>query len=309
MKYKDWLSTWLEVYVKPVMKEKTYSAYANIVRLHIIPSLGEYELEDLGPLLVQQFVTKKLTFGNLKTGKGLSVNTVNSIIAVIQGSLETAYLLGKSSKYEMNKIKRPKNQEKTIVCFTKEEQKTIERAVMTDKRNKMKGIVLCLYTGLRIGELLALEWTDVDFQKAELRINKTCHDGKNEYGELCRITNSPKTSSSNRVIPLPMQMVPVLRELKKNCNSKYVISDKGEGISIRSYQRSFELLQKKLNIHHHGFHVLRHTFATRAIENGMDIKSLSEILGHKTPAITLNRYVHSLMEYKRSMMNKLGKIF
>lgn len=172
MKYKDWLSTWLEVYVKPVMKEKTYSAYANIVRLHIIPSLGEYELEDLGPLLVQQFVTKKLTFGNLKTGKGLSVNTVNSIIAVIQGSLETAYLLGKSSKYEMNKIKRPKNQEKSIACFTKEEQKTIERAVMTDKRNKMKGIVLCLYTGLRIGELLALEWTDVDFQKAELNIRQ-----------------------------------------------------------------------------------------------------------------------------------------
>ena len=78
-------------------------------------------------------------------------------------------------------------------------------------------------------------------------------------------------------------------------------------ISVRSYQRTFELLQKKLHIPHRGFHVLRHTFATRALECGMDVKTLSEILGHKNPTVTLNRYVHSLMDHKRMMMNRLGK--
>ena len=96
--------------------------------------------------------------------------------------------------------------------------------------------------------------------------------------------------------------------MKKNSNSEFVISGgKGKLLTVRSYQRSFELLQKRIGIERKGFHALRHTFATRAIECGMDIKSLSEILGHKNPNVTLNRYVHSLMDHKRAMMDKLGK--
>ena len=185
----------------------------------------------------------------------------------------------------------------------------IEKAVMSDKRNKMKGIILCLYTGIRLGELLALEWSDINFGKSEMIVNKTCHDSRNKDGLFCRVTNLPKTVTSRRVIPIPMQILPVLRELKRCSSSKYVVTNGDSIISVRSYQRSFELLQKKLNIPHRGFHALRHTFATRAIENGMDVKSLSEILGHKSPAITLNRYVHSLMVHKKTMMNRLGKLF
>lgn len=231
------------------------------------------------------------------------------IITVIQGSMATAHLLELTDRYEMDKLKRPKAKEKPIECFTPTEQKQIEQAVMSDKREKMKGIVLCLYTGLRIGELLALEWSDIDFSKAELTVSKTCHDGKNKDGVFCRITDTPKTSHSRRVIPLPKQILPFLREMKKHSTSQFVVSGEKDAIlSVRSYQRSFELIQKKLGIPRRGFHALRHTFATRAIECGMDIKSLSEILGHKNPMITLNRYVHSLMDHKRAMMDKLGKI-
>ena len=309
MVYKEWLVEWLEIYIRPSLKEKTYIQYSDIVRLHLIPKLGDYELKDLTPLTIQRFVTDKLESGNLKNGKGLSANTVNGIIAVIQGSLEMAYVLGLIQQYEMNKLKRPKSQEKPVECFTQEEQKKIEKAVMSDKRDKMKGIILCLYTGIRLGELLALEWSDIDFSKAELTVSRTCHDSKNKKGEFCRVTNLPKTATSRRVIPIPIQILPILREIKKRSSSKYVIANGDSFISVRSYQRSFELLQKKLNIHHHGFHALRHTFATRAIENGMDVKSLSEILGHKSPTITLNRYVHSLMSHKKMMMNRLGKLF
>ena len=309
MIYKDWLVDWLTNYVRPSTKEKTYSRYADVVYQHLIPKLGDYELQELTPLIVQRYITELLQNGNLKTGQGLSANSVNSIITVIQGSMATAHLLELTDRYEMDKLKRPKAKEKPIECFTPTEQKQIEQAVMSDKREKMKGIILCLYTGLRIGELLALEWSDIDFGKAELTVSKTCHDGKNKDGVFCRITDTPKTSHSRRVIPLPKQILPFLREMKMHSTSQFVVSGEKDAIlSVRSYQRSFELIQKKLGIPRRGFHALRHTFATRAIECGMDIKSLSEILGHKNPMITLNRYVHSLMDHKRAMMDKLGKI-
>ena len=179
----------------------------------------------------------------------------------------------------------------------------IEQALLTDKRSKMLGILICLYTGLRVGELLALEWTDINFSKNELFVNKTCHDrGKS------RVTTPPKTTSSIRIIPIPKQLIPLLKQLKKQSKSQFVISENGKYISVRSYQRSFELLLKRLGIAHQGFHSLRHTFATRALECGMDVKTLSEILGHKNATVTLNRYAHSLMDHKREMMNRLGKL-
>ena len=294
MQYKYWLTEWLLNYVKPTAKVKTYNRYSDIVDHHLIPKLGDYEVEELTPLVVQKIITELLEKGNLKNGKGLSANSVNTIISVIQSSMNTAFLLGITSKYEMNKLKRPKFSEKPVECFSSDEQIKLEQAVMRDKREKMKGVIICLYTGLRIGELLALKWSDIDFKKAELTVNKSCHDGINKNGTFCRITDTPKTDTSKRIIPLPKQLVVFLREMKKNSNSEFVVSGgKGKLLTVRSYQRSFELLQKRLGIERKGFHALRHTFATRAIECGMDIKSLSEILGHKNPNVTLNRYVHS----------------
>lgn len=307
MTYKEWLSNWLANYVLPNYKPRTCERYTDIVSQHIIPKLGDYELSELTPYIVQQFVTELITHGNLKTGKGLAANTVNAIITVIQQSMETAHHMKFTDVYEMNNLKRPKLEEKPVVCFTVAEQRRIEQAVREDKRDKMLGVLICLYTGLRIGELMALEWDDIDFQKRELRVTKSCHDGKDKNGKICRVTGTPKTSHSNRVIPLPKQLIPILRDMKKRSNSSLVITDKGKIPSVRAYQRSFELLLCRIGVPHHGFHSLRHTFATRAIECGMDVKSLSEILGHKNSTVTLNRYVHSMMEYKTSMMDKLGK--
>ena len=308
MRYQDWLMDWLNNYVEPSVKPKTYERYSDIISKHLIPRLGECQIEELTPIIVQRYITELMQRGNLKTGKGLSPNSVNSVIAVIQGSMETAYTLGLVKEYTMNKIKRPKAQEKQVTCFTLSEQKLLEEAVRKDRRIKMIGVLLCLYTGLRLGELIALEWTDVDLSKAELHVNKTCFYGKNNNGGYRRYINEPKTLSSVRVIPFPKQLLPILREAKKRSQSPYVVADGEEPVSVRSYQRSFELLQKKLKIPRRGFHSLRHTFATRALECGMDVKTLSEILGHKNPTITLNRYVHSLMEHKRDMMNRLGKL-
>ena len=302
MLYKEWLETWLENYIKPSSKSRTYTRYSELVRQHLT-GVGDYQLTDLTPLILQQFVMNLLQNGNLKTQRGLSANSVNTIISVMQGSLKTAFTLGLITENVGSKIQRPKITEKQIECFTVTEQKQIEQFVLTNKKEKLYGIVVCLYTGLRIGELLALKWCDIDFNKGLLRVNRTCYD-------TChgRVDDTPKTKTSIRMIPIPKQIMPLFKELKKLSHADYVLTDHDQIISVRSYQRSFELLLKRLKITHKGFHALRHTFATRALECGMDVKTLSEILGHKNSQITLNRYAHSLMDHKIDVMNKLGKL-
>ncbi len=206
MQYKEWLDEWLETYVKPTSKIRTYERYQINVNMHIKRGLGEYELNELTPIIIQRYITQLLNKGNSKTGEGLSVNSVNGIITIIKSTLKLAYELGLTKEYIGERIKRPKMQVKTVECFTLVEQKKIEQAVLNSKKEKLFGIVLCLYTGLRIGELLALEWTDIDFSKGILYVNKTCYDGKDKGGNFCRITDTPKTSSSKREIPLPKQL-------------------------------------------------------------------------------------------------------
>lgn len=303
MKYIDWLIQWLENYIHPSVKVRTYERYRLIVEQHIKDKIGSIELDGLSPLVLQRLITSLLQNGNKKTGKGLSASSVNAVISVIQSSLKTAHLLGLAKEYAADKIKRPKLAEKPVECFTIAEQKQIEQAILNGKKDKLYGILLCLYSGLRIGELIALQWSDIDFTKGILTVSKSCHDSKNGL-----IIDEPKTATSRRVIPLPKQLLPILKDVKKRSDSSFVVSADGKPVSVRSYQRSFELLLKKLKIPHKGFHSLRHTFATRALECGMDVKTLSEILGHKNPTVTLNRYAHSLMEHKADMMNRLGKL-
>ncbi|MCD7728718.1 MAG: site-specific integrase, partial [Clostridia bacterium] len=169
MKYKDWLNTWLELYVKPVVKIQTYDKYTRNVRVHIAPSLGYYELEQLRAEVLQRFVVNK--------AETLSPNTVNGLVTVLQKSLNMAVVLGICATQFADKIVRPKAKERKVECFTMAEQKKIEKAVLESKKGKMLGVVLCLYTGLRIGELLALQWSDIDFKKGIVYINKSCHWG------------------------------------------------------------------------------------------------------------------------------------
>lgn len=308
MKYKEWLNIWLENYVKPSAKRRTIESYERIIQKQIGGVLGKKELTDLTAINIQMFVTELLKNGNRTTKKGLAASSVNTVITVMQSSLKAAVKLGYISENVAEGIKRPKIKGEEIVCFTISEQRKIEQAALSDKRAKMFGVVLCLYTGVRIGELLALTWKDVDLQKGVISITKTCHDKASECG--CeRILDEPKTTSSKRIIPLPKQLIPYMRRLKRSEKSEYVVSFNGKPITIRSYQRSFEFFLKKNKIQHKNFHSLRHTFATRALECGMDIKTLSEVLGHKSATVTLNRYAHSLIKHKHEMMNKLGKIF
>ncbi len=308
MKYQKWLEEWQEHYVRIATKQRTAARYADLISNHIVPQIGNCEISEISAINLQKLVSQLLSCGNKKTGKGLSSSTVNSIVTVMQSSLSVAHGLGLILHNPASNIKRPKLTEKRVECFTILEQKQIEQAVFSDMRPIMFGIVLCLYTGLRIGELLALTWQDIDFTNGMLSVTKTCYDGKNAQGRFERIVDSPKTQSSSRVIPLPKKILLFLSEIKRKEQTEWVIVKKETPPSVRTYQRTFASLLQKLHIAHRGFHALRHTFATRAIECGIDVKTLSEILGHQNANITLNRYAHSLWEHKIDMMNKLSNL-
>ncbi len=192
MKYGIWLDEWFCNYIRPSSKRRTCERYSEIIEKRLKVKLGEYELDELTPLVLQRYITELIESGNMKTGKGLAANSVNGIITVIQNSLKLAYALGTIKEYAADKIRRPKTKEKEVTCFTLSEQKKIERAALAGKKTKWLGIVVCLYTGLRIGELLALEWKDVDFQKGMLTVSKSRHEGKDENGRYAHIVESPK---------------------------------------------------------------------------------------------------------------------
>ena len=300
MKLKELLEVWLERYMKHTIKIRTYNRYKGICELHLIKDLGEYELDELKPNVLQDFLLKKID-------DHYSTNTIKGIVSVLKQALKLAITLEFVDKEYCSNLKMPSSEEKEISVFNKKEQLVIESFCLNHKKRNYMGIVICLYTGIRLGELLALTWDDIDFNSNLLTINKTSYSSK-VNGKTQIIVDKPKTKKSNRVIPLPNQLVKLLKIIKKESNSKYVITTRNSGIvGNRSYQRTFKFILKKVNVPYRNFHSLRHTFATNAIELGMDVKTLAEILGHTNAMITLNRYSHSLLNYKIEMMNKLGK--
>ena len=307
MKLNELLDIWLNKYTKYSLKLRTYNLYLNICDKHIKPVLGDYYVEDLTPNIIQDFMIEKIEHGNLNTGKQLSSNTVISIVSVLKQALKLAYNLEMIEKDISSKIKLPSCKEKEVDAFERTEQKKLESFCLNSKEN-YKGIVICLYTGIRLGELLALTWDDFDNDKGTLSINKTlCTIKINDKNTL--YIDSPKTNNSKRIIPLPQSLIFELEKMKQASTSKYIITTRyNTMVDPRTYQRTFKSILRKCDIKEKNFHSIRHTFATRALETGMDVKTLSDILGHKNSMITLNRYSHSMFDYKMEMMNKLGRM-
>ncbi len=299
MLYKEWLDEWLELYVRPSVKERTYEKYRCQAEKYLLPGLGGCELGALTAIRLQKFSASL---------PDLAASTINGVLSLLKSSLKAAVSLGVTDKQFSDTIIRPKPRGKKVVCFGKGEQKKIEKYILGHHAPHLCGILLTLYTGLRIGELLALTWDDVDLRRGMLTVTKTCYDGW-ENGHYRKFFDTAKTQSSERVIPLPRRITAYLREIKRSTEGEFVVAGKTEyGAQVRTYQRTFEHLLDKLGIAHKGFHALRHTFATRALEMGMDVKTLAEILGHKNPMMTLQRYAHSLMEHKKEMMDKIGRL-
>lgn len=308
MKVQELFNIWLNCYTKPFVKIRTYLKYEYVLNQHINPYLGNILLELVDEKVIHEYICYLLNKKNKVNNLNLSINTIYGIVQVLKQGFKLAFKLDLIIKNPTLNIKLPKLEEKEVLALTRDEQKRIEKYCLESKKQNYIGIIICLYTGIRLGELLALTWEDIDFNKRIISINKTSYSVKvNNVYKI--IIDKPKTAKSIRVIPVPTKLLDILLSYKNKSNFKYVVCNKKESIlENRSYQRTFKLILNKCNIKQYNFHCLRHTFATRALELGVDVKTLSEILGHTNVSITLNRYAHSLLEHKMKEMSKFDEL-
>jgi len=303
------LTEWLEIYQKEHIKARTYSRYQGLITMHIVPTLGHKNITELGRREIQEFLAQQKKNGNMRNGKKLSAASTNMMLSVLNLAFGYACDMGYIEQNPCMRVRRTKAETKKIEAFTVEEQRALETEILRSHDKRLHGILLCLYTGMRIGELLGLTWSDIDFDKGIVKITKTVYREKNGSGAWQLCVDTPKTKASDRVIPLPEYITNMLRQDHESTQTPYVVENKkSERMSIRSYQYIFEKLTERAGVRKLNFHALRHTFATRAIECGMDIKTVADIMGHQNASITLNRYAHCMLDHKIEMMQKLPRI-
>ena len=277
------LTEWLEFYQKEHIKARTYSRYQGLITMHIVPALGDRSISEVGRREIQEFLTQQKRDGNMRNGEKLSATSTNMMLRVLNLAFEYACDMEYVEENPCVRVRRTKAETKKIEAFTVEEQRAIESEIARSGDRRLHGILLCLYTGLRIGELLGLTWNDVDLDRGVIKITKTVYREKDESGTWQLCVDTPKTKASDRVIPLPEYITNMFRKDYETAHTLYVVENKkGERMSIRSYQYIFEKLTERAEVRKLNFHALRHTFATRAIECGMDIKTVADIMSIKT---------------------------
>ncbi len=308
--YKDWIYEWL-IEKREYIKESTYANYSNNIFNHIIPKLGEYSLAEIDHKILQEFLLDLFKNGKSNRNGGLSEKTIKDISIILKGSLKKAINEGKMKHIELTFHYPKSNIEKNIYILTKKEQNKITDYVINNLSSKNIGLLISLYSGIRIGELCALKWEDIDFKKSLIYINKTMQriyiKGKDNNTSKIIIT-SPKTKNANREIPINKNFLELLKKIKSSKNN-YILTDTEKYLEPRSYRKHFEKVLKELKIKHFNFHSLRHTFATNCISLGVDYKTVSEILGHSNVNITLNLYVHPRLSQKKKCIDLVCKVF
>lgn len=201
-----------------------------------------------------------------------------------------------------------------VSVFSIREQKTLQKAIQSSPDNRTFGVLICFYTGIRLGELCGLKWRDIDPDTGIMSISRTVTRIRNPeaYGSKTILWEGPpKSRTSVRKIPLPRFLLEQLKDYRTASTNEecYVLSGKTVPFDPRTYQRLYKGLLKKADIKERKFHAIRHTFATRALEMGVDIKTLSELLGHSNVSITLNIYAHSLIEQKMKAIEKFNEMY
>lgn len=286
---------WLHIMSKRI-KDSTLANYHMKVIKHIIPELGDRRFSSITRKDIYSFIDNKIN-------EGLSIRYVTDIIVLFKSIVKYA-----NTEYNLKNIIEgiimPKNRKNEVRILSEKEQNILVDHINNNSNHTTLGVAVSLYTGLRIGELCALKWSDIDLKKRILTVNRTIQRIQSfDGGKKTKvIITEPKSESSKRSIPIPDHLVKMLSKFKDN-NEHYVMTGGINPLEPRNMQYRFAKLLKNVNLPSVHFHSLRHAFATKAVELGFDIKTLSEILGHSTVELTLNRYVHSSFDRKRMCMD------
>lgn len=282
-----------------ITKESTYSNYVFKVERHLIPSFGNINFNKLTPEMIYTFIRKK-------KDSGLSDKYISDLIVVMKNMTKYIAKMHHCDDPIAN-AELPKQEKREIKLYSKSEQSRLKSILLSNIDITKAIILFTLYTGVRIGEICGVKWTDIDFTTKTLRIERTIQRigvcGQDRKTQL--IVSTPKSKSSNRVIPLPEFLLQILKAFKQSDVNTFIVTGSYELPDPRTLRYRFEKLLAANGLRKIKFHSLRHMFATNCIELGFDVKTLSEILGHSSVEITLNRYVHSSMERKRQCMDML----
>ncbi len=287
---------WLK-YKKNTVKKSTYYNYSYSVAKYLYPSFAGKN------------ITKIKNYNNFieELSDTLSPKTVRDIVTKLK-EIINFYEEEHNTKINVKKMSLPKLNKKGIQILSNKEKQKLEKYCIQQNDLKSLGILICLNTGLRVGEVCALRWENVDFETRRIHVEKTIERiYSKEENKTIVIIDTPKSITSVRTIPINSKLYNILKQIRgKSKKTDFVLAGSSEHyVEPRNYQYHFKEILKRSKVKKYKFHTLRHTFATNCIEAGMDIKSLSEILGHADVSITLNIYVHSSDKIKRKYLEKI----
>ena len=323
MLFSEYVKAWL-LQEKMLAKITTYANYTQKMYTHILPYFGQIELGEIDRKTVQAFVFDMLSRKPMKVGlESYSVRFVKDLVVTLKTALNDA-AREELIPRKVFEIKYPRDlRTKEVPTFTKEQQKKIVEGIYKEieipprnfrNKNILIGIAISLYTGLRIGEVCGLKLSDIDFKRKELSVNRTVfvagvRDEKGITKDVCSI-QTPKTVHSIRCVPISKSLMDILKLIKprsKNKQDFFITSGKEKPQSPRDLRVAYKSFLMRQGIPYIKFHALRHTFATRCIEAGIDPKTVSSILGHATPAITLSIYCHPAENLRRKCVEAFAK--
>ena len=322
----EWLENWLTTYAYIKVRASTYASYQAYINNHIAPYIGGVKLQKLTTEQLQLFFNEKAKNGRLDGKGGLSPKTIRNMYNMLHEALQQAVTNKYLSVNVSGGVVLPSRQTPDIIVFKPEEQAAILEACKKERLGF--AIELDFMTGLRIGELCALKWSDFDFtekifdvRRTLQRIQKKTSDIGEKSAKTQIVEGDTKTKNGKRVIPITDVMYHKLMQHRSRQNFEKLRLGKGYadygyvfanefGYAVEpSYIRDvYERILKSAGVSHYKFHTIRHTFATRAIENGAPVKIVSEILGHSSVQLTMDVYCHPSVSAKRSVMEKLEKL-
>lgn len=292
----DWSLGWLAKQEKKV-KPNTYISYESKMKNHIFPMLGDIELSNLTSSELQEVVDQ--------LGEKLSISSLRAVFRVLRTCLNDAVKEERISSNPLDRVEFPTEDRSEVKAFTLEEQKRIIAAI-TDY--KYLPILTAIHTGLRIGEISGLKWEDINWTERILYVRNNAQRVKVKKGDKHSklVITSPKTALSQRVVPISDQLFEVLEISRQSSNSEFVFSSKGGPLDPRTIRNRFKKIKERAQVPDLPFHALRHTFATRCIESGVTVTTVSSLLGHKSTKMTLDIYTNSFITEKREAIAKIA---
>lgn len=304
--FRNVIEEWLHS-KQPIVKESTLACYTVLVREHILPTLGDLPLNKIDSAVLGKFLVETKTHGRIRGEGELSDKTVSDVKVILMQILTFAKNRGMLTT--VPECPSVSSRRPDVSVLTELEQKRVEKEALKEDTPFSLGVLVSLYSGMRIGEVCGLQWKDFDCKNGTINISKTVSritvTDNQAVARTKVVIGTPKTDCSTRTIPLPTTVFQYFMQHRRSGDC-YLVTGTQKYMEPRVCLDRYKRFLNRAGVSDHTFHTLRHTFATRCVECGVDVKSLSEIMGHSDVRITMQRYVHPSMDSKKAQVNKLS---